>query len=42
MTILYSNKESFEKVKRFLTENQYMFECIETENEWEIIIKEWD
>lgn len=42
MTIIYNTKESFEKVKKFLTENQYFFEYIETSNLWEIIIKEWD
>lgn len=42
MAIIYNNKESFEKVKKYLTDNQYMFECIETETTWEIIIKEWD
>lgn len=42
MAIIYENKESFEKVKKFLTDNQYNFECIEKEDYWEIIIKEWD
>ena len=42
MAIIYNNKESFEKVKKYLIENQYMFEYIETKNSWKIIIKEWD
>ena len=42
MAIIYNSKESFEKVKKFLTENQYSFECIEQDNLWKIIIKEWD
>lgn len=42
MAIIYNNKESFEKVKKFLSKNQYMFKCIEKENLWEIIITEWD
>ena len=42
MAIIYNTKESFERVKKFLMENQYSFECIETKNQWEIIIKEWD
>ena len=41
MAIIYNSKESFEKVKKYLIENQYLFECIETDNSWEIIIKEY-
>ena len=42
MAIRYENKDSFERVRKFLIENQYAFEYIETEDYWEIIIKEWD
>ena len=41
MAIMYNSKEGFEKVKKFLIDNQYSFECIETDTMWEIIIKEW-
>lgn len=40
MKILYTNKEAFEKVKKYLEDNQYSFEYEVLNGQWLIKITE--
>ena len=40
MSILYQERESFLKVKKFLEQNQYSFEVKTTESGYMVIIKD--
>lgn len=40
MSLLYVNKKAFEKVKKYLTQNQYSFTWKEINGQWKIEIKE--
>ena len=41
MKLMYTSKEAYEKVKRFLTENEYRFDTEEDNNLYILIVKEW-
>ena len=41
MKLMYTSKEAYEKVKRFLVENEYRFEVEEENNLYILTIKEW-
>ena len=38
---MYTSKEAYEKVKRFLVENEYRFEVEEENNLYILTVKEW-
>lgn len=40
MSLLYTNKEAFERVKKFLEDNQYSFEFYISDNQFLIKITE--
>ena len=41
MKLMYTSKEAYEKVKRFLVENEYRFEVEEENNLYILTVKEW-
>ena len=41
MKLMYTSKEAYEKVKRFLVENEYRFDTEEDNNLYILTVKEW-
>ena len=41
MKLMYTSKKAYEKVKRFLVENEYRFEVEEENNLYILTVKEW-
>lgn len=41
MKLMYTSKEAYEKVKRFLVKNEYRFEAEEENNFYILTVKEW-